>query len=313
MKISAKDVVVPLDVPEESKDEYVKNYLKITHNTGRLMLFAGDQKIEHLNDDYFGENKLGKIPLECNDPEHMFKIASQSLVGCFVSQLGLIARYGQSYPKIPYLAKLNSKSDLVKTQQKDPISGQLWDVDDVLVLKKNGLNIFAVGYTVYLGSEFESDMLTEAAQIVSHAHEHGLITVLWMYPRGQAVKDEKDPHLVAGAAGVGACLGADFVKVNYSKADNSAEAFKEAVQAAGRTKVITSGGSSKNPKEFLEDLYAQLNISGASGNATGRNIHQKKLDESVRMANAIASLTLGGKDVKFAYDVYLGKQKFRLE
>jgi len=36
-------------------------------------------------------------------------------------------------------------------------------------------------------------------------------------PGGKAVADEKDPHLIAGATGVAACLGSDFVKVNYPK------------------------------------------------------------------------------------------------
>ena len=46
-----------------------------------------------------------------------------------------------------------------------------------------------------------------------------MIAVVWIYPRGAAVKDEHDPHLIAGAAGLGCSLGADFVKVNYPKKD----------------------------------------------------------------------------------------------
>ncbi|MDK2987097.1 MAG: fructose-bisphosphate aldolase / 6-deoxy-5-ketofructose 1-phosphate synthase [Methanothermococcus sp.] len=67
--ISKKDVVVPLDVPESAKETYIKNYLEITKNTGRLMLFAGDQKIEHLNDDFYGEG----ISMDDSDPEHLLK------------------------------------------------------------------------------------------------------------------------------------------------------------------------------------------------------------------------------------------------
>ena len=37
------------------------------------MLFACDQKIEHLNDDFFGAN----IALDDAEPEHMFQIGSQ--------------------------------------------------------------------------------------------------------------------------------------------------------------------------------------------------------------------------------------------
>jgi DhnA family fructose-bisphosphate aldolase class Ia len=110
----------------------------------------------------------------------------------------------------------------------------------------SGLNILAVGYTVYLGSQYESEMLHQAARIVSNAHQHGLISVLWIYPRGKGVADEKDPHLIAGATGVAACLGRDFVKVNYPKKEGceSKEVFKEAILAAGLSKVVCAGGSS---------------------------------------------------------------------
>ena len=49
----ATTVVVPADVPEYSCDEYIKNFTAITHNTGRLFMFAADQKIEHLNQDFY--------------------------------------------------------------------------------------------------------------------------------------------------------------------------------------------------------------------------------------------------------------------
>jgi DhnA family fructose-bisphosphate aldolase class Ia len=65
----------------------------------------------------------------------------------------------------------------------------------------SNLDILGLGYTIYLGSENEGEMLAQAAQLVFQAHQAGLVTVLWIYPRGKAVKDEKDPHLIAGAAG----------------------------------------------------------------------------------------------------------------
>src|SRR3989338_2717763 len=310
--LSEKDVAVPADVPAAMKDEYAKNYLAATHNTGRLMLFAGDQKIEHLNDDFYGKIKVeGKevdIPLDDADPEHLFRIASKARIGVFAAQLGLVAKYGPSYSKVPYLVKLNSKSHLVKTAQKDPLSQAAWSVEDVVKFKKNsGLSIMGIGYTVYAGSEFENEMVREAAQAAFKAHQNGMLAVFWMYPRGKAVLDEKDPHLVAGAAGMGACLGADFVKVNYPKPKEgkAAEAFKEAVMAAGkRTKVITAGGGSKGVRDFLQETWDQINISGCCGNATGRNIHQKQLDEAIRLANAVSAITLDEKSVDEAMKVY---------
>jgi DhnA family fructose-bisphosphate aldolase class Ia len=303
MSIQAKNVIVPLDVPQAMQKRYIANYETITRKSGRLMLFAGDQKVEHLNKDFYGEG----IPPDDSDPEHLFRIASRANIGVFATQLGFIARYGMDYPDIPYLVKLNSKTNLMKTSLADPFSQQWLDVHQVADFRENsGLQIRAVGYTIYLGSEYEAKMLRQAAQIVYQAHHHGLITVLWMYPRGKAVKDEKDPHLIAGATGVAACLGSDFVKVNYPRQEGSEsrEIFKEAVRAAGRTKVVCAGGSSDEVESFLTRLHDQIHVSGAAGNATGRNIHQKHLEEAIRMCNAIFAITVEGKSVEEALKIY---------
>lgn len=300
------DIKIPLDVSPAYRGIYQKNYELVTHGSGRLMLFAGDQKIEHLNDDFFGEG----ITPENADPEHMFKIASRASIGCFAAQLGLIARYGMDYHTIPYLAKLNSKSHLVKTDQKDPFSKSMSTIQDVLRMREqSGVNIVGVGYTIYWGSQFEADMMQEAAQLINQAHEHGLLAVVWAYPRGSAVPNEKDPHVIAGAAGATACLGADFVKVNYPKREGitSAEALKEAVRAAGRTKLICAGGTSVEAETFFRTLYDQIHVSGAAGNATGRNIHQKPLDEAIRFCNATYAITVEGKSVDEALKIYNGQ------
>jgi fructose-bisphosphate aldolase/6-deoxy-5-ketofructose 1-phosphate synthase len=306
VSISREEVIVPLDVPKAMRETYIDNYMEITKGTGRLMLFAGDQKVEHLNDDFYGEG----IPEDDADPEHLFRIASRSKIGVFATQLGLIARYGMDYRDVPYLVKINSKTNLVKTAQADPFSNLWYDVEQVVEFKENsGFKILGVGYTIYLGSEFEAEMLVQAAQVVYNAHQHGMVSVLWIYPRGAAVKDEKDPHLIAGATGVGACLGTDFVKVNYPKKEGaeSAEIFKEAIKAAGRTKVVCAGGSSDEVETFLRKLYDQIHISGAQGNATGRNIHQKPLEEAIRMCNAIYAITVEDSSVEDALKIYKGK------
>jgi fructose-bisphosphate aldolase/6-deoxy-5-ketofructose 1-phosphate synthase len=289
-------IYVPADVPKGSIiNEYGRNYDNITLGSGRLMLFAGDQKIEHLNQDFYGEG----IAEDDNEPEHLFKIANTAEIGVFAPQLGLISMFGRDYPDVPYL---------VKTAQKDPHSSQLIDVEQVKKFKNNsGLDILGIGYTIYLDSEFEPIMLREAAQDVYKAHQHDLISVLWSYPRDKAVKDEKYPDFIAGATGVAATLGSDFGKVNAPKKEgiHSAEISNQSVKAAGKTKVICSGGSRTEPKVFLQSLGAQIYITGASGNATGRNIHQKSYDEAVRITNAIATITIYDKSVEEAYEIFL--------
>ena len=125
-------------------------------------------------------------------------------------------------------------------------------------------------------------MMAEAGELIAEAHAAGLLVVLWIYPRGKAVADEKDPDLIAGAAGVALCLGADFVKVNPPhevEGQTSAEGLAIASKAAGRTGLVCAGGSKADANVFLTELHNQIHIGGACGNATGRNIHMRSTEE----------------------------------
>ena len=309
--LKSSDVRVPADVLPESRDAYIANYLAATRGTGRLMLFAGDQKIEHLNKDFHGKG----IAAADNDPEHLFRIAQQGVVGVLAAQKGLIARYAPDYPEINYLVKMNSKTNLVDTEQDDPYSPQLYSLESVLAMLDAGINIVGVGYTIYLGSEYEATMLSEAGELIAEAHAAGLVVVLWIYPRGKAVTNEKDAELIAGAAGVALCLGADFVKVNPPKATDtatSAELLTIAAEAAGRTGLVCAGGSTVEADIFLTQLYDQIHTGGACGNATGRNIHQRPLDEAIRLTQAISAITLADYDVSAALDIIAGRKNFEL-
>ncbi|MDR1014357.1 MAG: hypothetical protein LBL86_05190, partial [Coriobacteriales bacterium] len=271
LRLNAEQVRVPVDVLPESRESYIDNYLAATRGTGRLMLYACDQKIEHLNGDFYGEG----IDPSDNNPEHLFQIGSQGVVGVLAGQKGLIARYAADYPEVNYLVKMNSKTNLVGTKQDDPYSPLLYSLESVLAMREAGVNIVGIGYTIYLGSEYEATMMSEAGELIAEAHAAGLIVVLWIYPRGKAVANEKDADLIAGAAGVALCLGADFVKVNPPKATDeasSAELLARAAEAAGRTGLVCAGGSTVDAERFLTQLYEQIHVGGASGNATGRNI-----------------------------------------
>lgn len=310
-KITRDQVKVPADVMPEARETYIDNYMAATRGTGRLMLFACDQKIEHLNADFYGEG----IDAADLDPKHLFEIGSQGVCGVLAGQRGLVAQYAADYPEVNYLVKMNSKTNLVKTAQDDPYSPQLTSLDAVLAMREAGVNIVGLGYTLYLGSEYESTMLAEAGQLIAEAHAEGLLVVLWIYPRGKAVADEKAPSLIAGAAGVALCLGADFVKVNPPKADDehtSAENLKVASTAAGRTGLVCAGGSTVDAQTFLTQLHDQIHVGGACGNATGRNIHQRSLDEAVRLTKAISAITLADYSVEQALAVFNGEEDFAL-
>jgi|SaaInlLV_10m_DNA_2_1039722.scaffolds.fasta_scaffold00054_29 fructose-bisphosphate aldolase / 6-deoxy-5-ketofructose 1-phosphate synthase len=298
-----KERSIPLTVPKKQQKIYVENYLKATQNSGNLFLFAADQKIEHLNSDFYGEN----IPRECNNPEHLFSIAQKGRIGAFATQLGLIAQYGKIYNNINYVVKLNAKTNLAPTEQSEPISRALYSVEDVVQFgSEHNLSIVGVGYTIYLGSKFETEMLREAAQIILKAHQNGLIAILWIYPRGKAVIQERHKNIIAGAAGIGAALGADFVKINPPQASNaieSAQLLKQATQAAGNTGVICSGGKKISQEDLLITVYNQIRLGKSHGCAIGRNIFQNSLEEAISLCNALALIVIDGENIETAKNV----------
>jgi DhnA family fructose-bisphosphate aldolase class Ia len=282
-------IKVPLSVPRSKKSEYEKNYRELTAGSGQLLLIAGDQKVEHLNDDFVGAG----IDAADASPRHLFEIAAASSGGALATHLGFIARYGADYPKIPYIIKINGKSNIGTSEEKDS-SKPWWKVEDIVKFKKDsGLKIAAIGYTLYLGGKYEAKMLKEAARATFAAHQAGLLSIIWMYPRGKGINEE-NIHTIAGGAGMAGALDADFVKIKYPYSGKdklaSAKKFKEAVLAAGETKVICVGGDKRPEKELLEFLKLQIEVSGAKGLAVGRNLHQRSLKEATELTKKIGKI-----------------------
>jgi fructose-bisphosphate aldolase/6-deoxy-5-ketofructose 1-phosphate synthase len=293
-----REIIIPADIPPEHHERFAQNYRMITHNTDHLFVFTGDHKIEHLNEDFQGAD----ISPDAGYPDHLFNIAQHGSVGAFATQLGLITRYGNEYPHIPYIVKLNSKTNLIPRDAQDPLSSPLCSVDDVLkVQSDSGLSICGVGYTIYLGSSFEANMLTGASQAVLQAHRAGLVALLWVYPRGKYVPHEHDLNLLAGAAGVAAALGADFVKLPLPHAESPLQkgALAPLIQAAGNTKIIASGGTRQPSLHFLE-WVSQLIHEGVAGVAVGRNIYQHDLAVACSLTDAVSALIYHNADLASA-------------
>jgi fructose-bisphosphate aldolase/6-deoxy-5-ketofructose 1-phosphate synthase len=291
------EIKIPLSVPAAKKSEYKKNYKLATAGTGRLLLIAGDQKVEHLNDDFFGAG----ISPEDASPEHLFKIAAGTKGSLLATHLGLISQYGANYSRVPYLVKLNGKSNIGLNDEKNS-SKCWWKVDDIVNFKKqSGLNIVGIGYTLYLGGKFEAEMLASVARTINNAHKNGLIAVIWVYPRGKNIKEE-DIHTIAGGAGIAACLDADFAKVKYPYGGKNnkltAKKFQEVTRAAGRTKIICVGGSKRNTQEMLNTTQEQLDIAQTQGLAIGRNLHQRPLVDAIKLANDLSAIIHNTKNKK---------------
>lgn len=230
---------------------------KITTN-GRALYLAYDQGMEHGPSDFDDENI---------DPNYILSIGIEGEFNAVIFQKGVAEKYYDESlkNKISLIVKLNGKTNLVKDQ--DPYSPLLCTVEEAI-----SLGAVAVGYTVYVGSEFENKMTEELAKIVREAHEKNTPVIAWMYPRGRKVKNPNSKEMVSYSARMGLELGADMVKIQYP---GSVDALHWAVEAAGKTKVVVSGGIKQTEEEFLE-MAKDIMKTGAIGMAVGRNIWQNK-------------------------------------
>lgn len=285
----SKQLIYPADVPSAKRGIYRSNWQLLTKRTGRLLLFAGDQRIEHLNSDFFGPD----IDSADNNPEHFFQIADKSPVGCAAVHYGLASWYSSRYRRPAYIIKLNGKTNLLPG---DPVSYCLAGVGQAISLaKQGGFRLAGVGYTIFLGSQYEGRMMAEAAEIIRQAHNHGLLAIIWIYPKGVNIKNENSVEIIAGAAGVAVSLGADFVKLKAPR-PLTTKNIQRIVQAAGQTRVIFAGGSSRPVAQVFQDIYTQL-AAGAAGVAIGRNIHQRSLVEASGWLHGLAAMVYENKTV----------------
>lgn len=225
---------------------------------GKALYLAYDQGMEHGTADFDAENV---------DPNYILGIAIEGEYNAIIFQKGVAEKYYDPAlkSKISLILKLNGKTNLVKGQ--DPYSPLLCTVSEALELGAS-----AVGYTVYVGSAFESKMTSEFSQIVRDAHRENMPVIGWMYPRGRSVIDKDERELIAYAARMGLELGADIVKVKYP---GSLEALKWVVESAGKTKVVVSGGVKEEEETFLGVVRTVMKA-GAAGMAVGRNVWQSK-------------------------------------
>jgi len=221
---------------------------------GKVMLLAYDQGFEHGPVD-FDDRSV--------DPNYIMKIAQNGNFTGVVFQEGVAARYYKKESNVPLIVKLNGKTSF---QGEEPLSLQLCTVK-----KAAEMGAIGVGYTIYVGSEYEEQMLVEFARLEDEAHDRGMIVIAWMYPRGKKVAGrEADRDVVAYGARLGLELDADYVKVPYT---GDSESFNWVVRAAGRTGVLAQGGK-KTDWENLEEEISGVMKAGAKGIAIGRNIWQ---------------------------------------
>ncbi len=234
---------------------------------GRGMILAYDQGLEHGPSADFDDRNV--------DPSFIMDLAVKGGFTGVAFQKGIAERFYSG--KVPLIVKLNGKTSLPKGE---PISRQVCSMDHAI-----SLGAKAVGYTIYLGSGFEGEMLSEFGMIQEEAHRNGIAAIAWIYPRGAAVQNDTSKEIVAYAARTGLELGADAVKIKYT---GDSASFAWAVKSAGGVHVFMSGGPKAPTDEaFLQQVRGVI-AAGATGLAVGRNVWQNS--DPLRMAEELKQI-----------------------
>jgi class I fructose-bisphosphate aldolase len=229
---------------------------KIT-TKGKALFLAYDQGLEHGPTDFNDKNV---------DPKYIIDIAKKGKYNGVVFQKGIAEKYNKEIKKskVPLIVKLNGRTNLFKGE---PIARQLCTVEEAIKLGAS-----AVGYTIYIGSDFEDEMMQEFENIQREAHSKGLPVIVWIYPRGKSVEGKKKEELMVYATRTGLEIGADIIKIQW---EGTVKDLKWAVKSAGKTKVVVAGGVKKREEEFLNQVK-EIMDAGCIGLAVGRNVWQDK-------------------------------------
>ncbi len=161
----------------------------------------------------------------------------------------------------------------------------------------------AVSVHINVGAENEPEMLKDLGAVSKQCRHWGFPLVAMMYPRGPKVKSEHDLEAVKLAARLGAELGADMVKTNYT---GDIDGFKEVTRSCPAPVIIAGGPKVDGIKRLLQVVEDAMQA-GAGGVAFGRNIFQSKdptlvtkalvkiVHEKYTAAEAIKELFAGSK------------------
>ena len=155
----------------------------------------------------------------------------------------------------------------------------------------------AISIHVNVGAENEPEMLQALGAVAMECEEWGMPLLAMMYPRGPKVKSEHDAEMVKHAARVGAELGADVIKTNYT---GDPDSFKEVIRSCPVPVIIAGGPKANTDEEVLQMVEGAIEA-GASGVSIGRNIFQH--DDPTKMTQAISKIVHEGFSAKEALEI----------
>src|SRR4029077_6663803 len=130
------------------------------------------------------------------DGENIVKLAIEGgckAVASTLAVLGSVSRKDAN--RIRFLVKLKHNEFLTFPNKFDQIMF-------ASVKQAYDLGASAVGATIYFGSDESARQIQEVSAAFAHAHELGMVTVLWCYLRNAAFKTpQKDFHVSADLTG----------------------------------------------------------------------------------------------------------------
>jgi fructose-bisphosphate aldolase, class I len=269
--------------------------------TGKMVILPVDQGFEHGPARSFQSNPGGY------DPHYHWQLAIDAGLSAFAAPLGMLQAGVDTFAgQIPTILKLNSANSLMSgtAGKNQSVTGS---VDDALRMGCAG-----IGFTIYPGSDLAIDLYEELRELRAEAAAKGLVSVVWSYPRGEAVTKpgETAIDVAAYAAHIAALLGAHIIKIKlssdhvmqdearkaYDSIDISTQAdrVRHCVQAcfAGRRIVIFSGGATKGADDVLADARAVM-AGGGQGSIIGRNAFQRPRPEALALLTQLVNIYRG--------------------
>lgn len=142
----------------------------------------------------------------------------------------------------------------------------------------------AISVHVNVGAPNEPEQLRSFGEVAEICAGWGMPLLAMMYPRGPKVKSEHDPAMVAHAARVGAELGADIIKTNYT---GKIDSFKKVVKGCPVPVVIAGGPKMATDRDVLE-MASEATKAGGAGVSIGRNVFQHR--NPTGMVRALAKI-----------------------
>jgi predicted phospho-2-dehydro-3-deoxyheptonate aldolase len=155
----------------------------------------------------------------------------------------------------------------------------------------------AVSVHVNVGAQDEDKMLHNLGKVADECEVYGMPLLAMMYPRGPKIQNEHDVNAVAHAARIGAELGADIIKTNYT---GTIESFKTVTESCPVPVLIAGGPKCKSLQEILQTTSDAMKA-GAAGLSIGRNVFQ--CDNPTLIVKALSAIVHKGASAEQAHKI----------